>query len=100
MRMVLRFAEATSTHAGSADCSGIFLSVLFLTGVHEEDLLLQRAGFVPGGTLMLLYFACSRLHLLYRDGGQPCAGYYFMAGLIIGIAAQRTRLCMVGGIRT
>ncbi len=110
LRMVLRLAggdlNALLGLAGFA--AGIFLGVLFLNRgfTLKRTYSLQRAeGYLfPAVQLMLLMLLLVRPAFILFSTEGPGAAHApiiisLAAGLIIGIAAQRTRLCMVGGIR-
>jgi hypothetical protein len=110
LRMVLRLAggdlNALLGLAGFA--AGIFLGVMFLNRgfTLKRTYSMQRAeGYLfPAIQLMLLLLLLVRPAFIHFSTEGPGAAHApviisLAAGLIIGIAAQRTRLCMVGGIR-
>lgn len=110
LRMVLRLAggdlNALLGLAGFA--AGIILGVVFLNRgfTLKRTYSLQRAeGYLfPAVQLMLLLLLLVRPAFILLSTQGPGAAHApviisLAAGLIIGIAAQRTRLCMVGGIR-
>ena len=55
------------------------------------------------GILLLLIAAPAFIHFTEADGGpgakHAAIAISLIAGLLVGALAQRTRLCMVGGIR-
>ena len=111
-RMILRLAggdlNALAGLAGFA--AGIFAGVFFLNRGYtlKRSYKMQKLeGFVFPVVqlvfLVLLAVAPSFIHFT-EEGGGPGAKHAAIAislaaGIIVGVLAQRTRLCMVGGIR-
>lgn len=110
LRMVLRLA--------AGDLNAVLGLVGFAAGIAGGVVLLNRGftlkrtyslqraeGYLfPAFQGMLLVFLLVKPAFLFFSAEGPGANYApaliaLAAGLVIGIAAQRTRLCMVGGIR-
>ena len=81
----------------------IFLSNGFTLGKAEKQSAIEGAA-LPGATILLfvLFLAVPSLFLFSESGPgsmhAPVAAA-LLAGLLAGVAAERTRLCMAGGIR-
>ena len=81
----------------------IFLSSGFTLGKAEKQSAVEGAA-LPGATILLfvLFLAVPSLFLFSESGPgsmhAPVAAA-LLAGLLAGVAAERTRLCMAGGIR-
>lgn len=111
-RMILRLA--------GGDWNAIFGFVGFAIGIGVGVFFLNRGyslkrtytlpkleGFVMPAiqiVLLLLLLAAPAFILFTKEGGGPGASHAALfislaAGLVVGALAQRTRLCMVGGIR-
>ena len=81
----------------------IFLSSGFTLGKAEKQSSVEGAA-LPGATILLfvLFLAVPSLFLFSESGPgsmhAPVAAA-LLAGLLAGVAAERTRLCMAGGIR-
>ena len=81
----------------------IFLSSGFTLGKAEKQSAVEGAA-LPGATILLfvLFLAVPSLFLFSETGPgsmhAPVAAA-LLAGLVVGVAAERTRLCMAGGIR-
>lgn len=110
LRMVLRLAggDLNALLGLAGFTAGIVLGVTFLNRgfTLKRTYSLQRAeGYLfPAVQLMLLLLLLVRPAFVFFSGEGPGAAHApviisLAAGIIIGIAAQRTRLCMVGGIR-
>ena len=90
-RMILRLA--------GGDFNAIFGLIGFIAGI------LAGVFFpvVEIGILLLLIAAPAFIHFTEADGGpgakHAAIAISLIAGLLVGALAQRTRLCMVGGIR-
>ena len=110
LRMVLRLGggdlNALTGLLGFAAGIGagcLFLSSGFTLGRAERQSALEGAAF-PSLTIIVyvLFLAVPALFLFSESGPGSMhapAAASLLAGLLVGIAAERTRLCMAGGIR-
>ena len=111
-RMILRLA--------GGDFNAIFGLIGFIAGILAGVFFLKKGytlkrsykmqpvegGIFPVveiGILLLLIAAPAFIHFTEADGGpgakHAAIAISLIAGLLVGALAQRTRLCMVGGIR-
>lgn len=111
-RMILRLAggDMNALFGFAGFVCGILAGVFFLNKGYSLKrsyrLAPSEGGVLPAimvGLLLLLLAAPSFIHFT-EEGGGPGAKHAavaisLIAGLVVGALAQRTRLCMVGGIR-
>ena len=111
-RMILRLAggDGNALLGLAGFVSGILAGIFFLNKGYSLKrtyrLPAAEGGILPGIAVVLLILLAAAPSLLRftEEGGGPGAKHAAIAvslaaGLIVGILAQRTRLCMVGGTR-
>ncbi len=110
LRMVLRLAggdlNALVALLGFAAGIGIgcfFISRGFSLGRAHQEARLEGAAFPAASIFMFILFLAFPALFAFSESGPGSmhapAAASLAAGLAVGIAAQRTRLCMAGGIR-
>lgn len=110
LRMVLRLSagDLNALVGIGGFVAGVFLGVLFLRSGYtlgRSHKLPTTSGYTgPALALVLLLFAVARPGFIFYSDKGPGSLHTplvvsLLAGLIIGVLAQRTRLCMMGGVR-